>query len=115
MAYLNAAKIAEIRDLLFPAQLRRAWNDVLAPELQKIGGYFEARVPTAGEVSGGSFIVSPGFVPVGWAIQVYVTATGVIKQWDGAAVITGSTLVIDNTGAVDWAATDTVMVQIWAG
>jgi hypothetical protein len=115
MAYLTAAKIAAIRDLLFPAQLRRAWNDQLGPELQKIAGYFEARVPIAGEVSGGSLIVSPGFVPVGFIIKVYVTATGVEKLWDGAAVITGSTLVIDNTGAVDWATTDTLMVQIWAG
>lgn len=46
-------------------------------------------------------------------VQVFVTPTatpGVAKAWDGGVTISGGLVTLDNGGATDWAATDTVTV-----
>jgi len=45
------------------------------------------------------------------AVSVSVrTTAGVAKAWDGAVAVAGSVVTVDNTGTVDWAATDVVTV-----
>lgn len=40
------------------------------------------------------------------------TAAGVVKAWDGAVALgVDGVVTVDNTGAVDWAATDTIDVH----
>ena len=113
MAYFGASKLAALRDLLFPAQLRRAFADVLGPEFAVAGAnYGLSRAPTSGEVSGGTITISPGFTPLSAVVQFRVTATGVLVAWDGSLSISGTTVVIDNAGAVDWAETDTMYLVV---
>lgn len=113
MAYFNAARLAVLRDLLFPAQLRRAFADVLGAEFAIAGAnYGLSRAPTAGEVSGGTITISPGFTPLSAVVQFRVTATGVLVAWDGSLSISGATVVIDNAGSVDWAETDTMYLVV---
>jgi len=68
-------------------------------------------VATAADVAAGVITLNADFsAPLG-AIVVVRSAAGVLKAWDGAIVIGSSGRVnIDNTGAVDFADTDTVDV-----
>lgn len=72
------------------------------------------RVPSAAEVTAGVLVIPTIFTPVTAQIRILVTGTGVEKVWDGATTFvaaSGNTpgyVHIDNTGATDWAATDTV-------
>lgn len=69
-----------------------------------------SRVPTATEVALGNMHFGFPFT-VGHVIaQVRVTASGAAKAWDGDIIATGRRVVINNDGATDWAATDTVTV-----
>lgn len=69
-----------------------------------------ARVPIAGEVTLGNIHFLFPF-PVGAAFpQVRVTAGGAAKVWDGALIISGNRVTVDNSGSTDWATTDTVTV-----
>lgn len=69
-----------------------------------------ARVPIAGEVTLGNMHFHFPFA-VGFVLpQIRVTSTGVSKAWDGATIISGNRVTLDNTGSTDWAATDTVYV-----
>jgi len=68
------------------------------------------RVPTAQEVAIGNMHWVFPFT-LGSAIAIVrVTATGVVKAWDGATTISGRRVTLDNAGSTDWAATDTVTV-----
>lgn len=69
-----------------------------------------ARVPTATEVAIGNMHFRYNFAPLSAIVAVRVTSTGVVKAWDGAVVISGNRITLDNAGSVDWAATDTVTV-----
>ena len=82
-----------------------------------------ARVPIAAEVTAGKLVIPVDFTPVSIQVRVVVTSTGAEKtstgaEWDGAITITAPTgiqpglVTLDNTGSVDWAATDTVHVLI---
>jgi len=81
--------------------------------LAKIGKF--TIVPTAAEVTKGEIVIAPDFAP--WGVQVFVTTTadGTIVAWDGAIVIdpANGLVTIDNSGAVDWAATDTVTILVY--
>lgn len=79
------------------------------------------RVPTAGEVSAGELYIPYDFAGAAKTvlIRIVVTSTGAEKtstgaEWDGAYTIvapSGSNpgyVKLDNTGSVDWAATDTI-------
>lgn len=70
---------------------------------------------TAGDVSAGSIdFVAPFTVNEAFA-AVYL-ATGLIDEaWDGAVVVTSGRLVtVNNAGASDWAAGETLVVQFYA-
>jgi hypothetical protein len=70
-----------------------------------------SRVPTAQEVALGKLHLVFDFVPTVVFVEVRVTATGVIKAWDGGLTIGLNGLVtLTNAGDTDWATTDTVRV-----
>jgi len=75
-----------------------------------------ARVPTAAEVTKGQMLFKLTFTPSIYLVTVLVTASGLNKVWVGAVTLVadtsgaGCTIVVDNTGGTDWAATDTVML-----
>lgn len=73
-----------------------------------LGSVAVARVPTATEVAAGVLRVVLPFTPKAVDVQVRVTATGVVKAWDGALAIVSGGFTLDNGGVTDWAATDTV-------
>lgn len=80
------------------------------------GEKLHMRVPTAAEVTQGKMFFKVGFTPRINVVDVRITATGVAKGWNGGVLFvadptgSGGTVVVDNTGATDWATTDTVMV-----
>jgi hypothetical protein len=71
-------------------------------------------VPTAAQVTAGKIVLAFPYVPVVEAIYAQVTSSGAVKVWDGAATVSGTNVVIDNAGGVDWAATDTLWIFIRA-
>lgn len=72
-------------------------------------------VPTAAEVTKGSLTFAPDFTPRFAEANVSVTADGSAKAWDGAVTldVTNNLVTVDNSGAVDWAVTDTVVVRVY--
>jgi hypothetical protein len=67
------------------------------------------RSPNATEVAiGNMHFVFP--FTVGAAMVQVRSSTGASKAWDGVLTISGSRVTLDNSGATDWAATDTVVV-----
>jgi len=73
-----------------------------------------AVTPTAEEVTEGVVRVVFDFVPANVVVAVRDT-TGVVKAWDGVVTIdaTNKLVAVDNTGAVDWIATDTVTLLVF--
>lgn len=69
-----------------------------------------SRVPTAAEVVHGNMHFMCTFTPTKVFTEVVVTSSGVPKVWLGGVTITGNRVTLDNAGATDWAATDTVRV-----
>lgn len=64
----------------------------------------------AGDVSAG-FVILPTALPsIGDYTVKVETSAGGSKAWDGATTVSGSTLIIDNSGSTDWAATDIISV-----
>ncbi len=79
------------------------------PALRKVST--QQRVPLATEVTLGTMRLAYGFTPTIVEVRVCPSATpGLDKLWDGAIVIAGGIVTIDNSGTTDWAATDTVTV-----
>lgn len=74
--------------------------------------HVEKIVPTAAEVTAGKIVKVFPFVPIVVDCLVRVTATAAAKAWDGAATVSGNAVIIDNAGATDWAATDTIMLTV---
>lgn len=73
----------------------------------------QQRVPNAQEVALGNMHFVFPFTPTSVIVRVVTTATpGVAKAWDGGATVTGNRVTLDNGGATDWAATDTVQVTV---
>lgn len=65
----------------------------------------------AADVSAGSIVFEFGdFMNNGNAVVQVLTTAGVVKAWDGAVVVAGGTVTVDNTGTTDWAATDVINV-----
>jgi hypothetical protein len=69
-----------------------------------------SRAPTATEVTLTNMHFVFPFNVSGAVIQANVTATGVVKLLNGAVTISGKRVSIDNSGSVNFAATDTVSV-----
>lgn len=75
----------------------------------------QTRVPTATEVALDQLHVVFDFTPSFVQAFVAPTATpGAYTAWDGAITISGGRVTLDNSGAVDWATTDNVVVIAWA-
>lgn len=73
----------------------------------------QARVPLAQEVTLGLMHFMFDFPPSFVNIMIIVTATpGVALAWDGAVTIVGNRVTLDNTGSVDWAATNKVFITV---
>lgn len=75
-----------------------------------------SRVPTAAEVTAGTIYFKVGGLVLGTpTLTVYTTATGAPVAWDGTLTIVDRVqgiLSADNGGLVDWAATDTVVLNV---
>ena len=71
------------------------------------------RVPNAAEVTRGVMRFYFDFDVTFARVIVRVTATQAAKAWDGATTVSGSGVALDNAGSVDWAVTDTVMVEVF--
>lgn len=67
------------------------------------------RTVTAAEVTAGSMFFALASAPTAVTVSVRAS-TGVAKAWNGAVNIEGNVIVIDNTGATDFAANDIVVV-----
>jgi hypothetical protein len=67
-------------------------------------------VPNAQEVALGTLHVVLPFTPTAVLVQVRVTASGLDVAWNGDTIISGGRVTVTNTGATDWAATDTVHI-----
>ena len=79
------------------------------PKIQKSARI--SRVPITGEVTLGNMHFHFPFT-VGFAFAaVRVTSSGAAKAWDGALLVSGNRVTVDNSGATDWATTDTVYVH----
>ena len=67
------------------------------------------RAPNAQEVALGNMHFVFPFTVVAALVQVR-NSTGASKAWDGVTTVSGARVTLDNAGATDWAATDTVVV-----
>lgn len=79
--------------------------------------YIETRVPLASEVTAGFISFVTNFNPVILSILIIPTATpGIAKAWDGSASIFnfsgGGMVTLNNAGATNWAATDTITLTL---
>ncbi len=72
----------------------------------------QTRVPNATEVALGNMHFQFPFVPVVHGVEVRVTATGVVKAWGGSYAVNGNRVTLTNGTDPDFAATDTVMLQV---
>ena len=70
------------------------------------------RAPTAAEVTKGELKIVMAAPVEAATVVVKVTSSGAGKAWDGDTLVSGNTITIDNAGATDWAATDTVDVIV---
>lgn len=84
------------------------------PKMMKTKARGAQHVVIAGDVTAGNvkFHMGDFGTTNGYMVTVR-TAAGVAKAWDGAAVLAGDTLTVDNAGATDWAATDVISVVAW--
>jgi len=70
---------------------------------------------SAADVTAGSIAIqAQDLAPTG-ATAAVRTAAGVVKAWDGVLLVAGNTVTVDNSGAVDWADTDTIDIVILSG
>lgn len=76
-------------------------------------------VPNASEVAAGEIHLPLPFVPVAWSVEVYVTATGAVKdtageRFDGPITVgtVPDRLIIGQGTTTAWAATDTLHVVV---
>lgn len=107
---VNATACAETM-----AGSNNAWDQAtfaggLAPAVKRV--HTVKWTPTTQEVALGNIHFPLDFPPKYFHIDVITTSTGVKKAWDGATLIDGNRLTIDNTGSTDWAATDDIYVYI---
>lgn len=72
------------------------------------------RVPSAADVSLGKLMFKVPFTPRHYSAQVLITSSGIAKGWVGGVSFDSTTglVTVDNAGATDWAATDTVVLTV---
>lgn len=71
-----------------------------------------AYVPTAQDVAIGNIRIPVEFTPVTINVFIVVTATGVPLAWNGGVLYSSGILTLDNTGTTDWAATNTIYIEL---
>ena len=74
----------------------------------------QSRVPDANEVALAFMHFQFDFTPIVIDVVVRVTATGILVSWNGGIVITGNRVTLNNDGAQNWAASDTVTLDVVA-
>ena len=72
----------------------------------------QARVPVANEVILGNMHFQFDFTPVVIDVVVRDTTTGILKAWNGGFTISGNRVTLDNDGATNWLAIDTVTLIV---
>ena len=72
-------------------------------------------VVDAGDVSAGTIQFNIDSAQATGALATLRTAAGVLKAWDGVITVTGDTVVLDNSGSVDFADTDVFVVVLVSG
>jgi len=70
-------------------------------------------VVTAGNVSDAVIAFNTDSSAATGALVTVRTAAGVLVAWDGVITVGSDVVSIDNTGGVDWAATDTIDIVIF--
>lgn len=63
-----------------------------------------------GDVNNAAILIPTGLTSIITASVQVVAATGIVKAWNGATLISGGNIVLNNVGVTDWAATDVVTV-----
>ncbi len=81
-----------------------------APATKKLVA--QTRVPTAQEVALGNMHFVFPFVPTVVAVEVRVTATGVVVAWGGSIAVVDNRVTLTNGTNPDWAETDTVKLVV---
>lgn len=107
-AGVNTTAVAETL-----AGANNTWDNAAFHDGVAVGdkrSFFQAVVPSAQEVAVGNIRIPLPFTPSYIAVDVRVTATGLSKAWVGGFLFSAGVLTVDNTGATDWAATDTVYI-----
>lgn len=69
-------------------------------------------VPTAADVTAGYIYRAFPFTPTVLWTTVQTVATKAPVVWDGVATVTGNLVKLDNSGSVDWAATDEILMFV---
>lgn len=64
----------------------------------------------AGDVTNAAILVATGLTSITTVQVQVVAATGIEKAWNGAALVSGGNIILNNVGTVDWADTDVVTV-----
>ena len=74
-----------------------------------------ARVPTANEVTLGEmiFFLPAGFTPRMALVYVFTTATKAPVAWVGDITLAAGSVLVDNTGGVDFSVNETVQVVVF--
>lgn len=67
---------------------------------------------TAGDVTLASILVASGLTAITSVNVSVLAATGIVKAWNGATLISGGNVVLNNVGNSDWADTDVINVTI---
>jgi hypothetical protein len=71
------------------------------------------RVPNATEVAIGNLSARFPFNPTFVRVTVQVSATRAAKAWGGTVAVSGDTVTLTNNATNDWAATDTVNIEVF--
>lgn len=74
----------------------------------------QARVPNAVEASVANMHFQFDFNVAFVNVVIRATSTGIVLAWDGGITVTAGLVTIDNDGAADWDADDTVYVLAYA-
>ncbi len=67
-------------------------------------------VATAGNVSDGTISFNTPVLSALKGASMVVQRAGVVVAWDGVIAVAGNIVTVDNTGSVDWAAADVLII-----
>ena len=64
----------------------------------------------ADDVTNAAVLFATGLTTVASVTVQVVAATGIAKAWNGATLVSGGNVILNNVGTVDWAATDVITI-----